>query len=324
MIKLLVLILLIPGLSFSQLNEEKYFGDNPGNLRMMSFTSGVNDSEKRPLVIALHGCTQNANSMSQQSGWNILAQKHHFVVIYPQQKRANNGSNCFNWFKSEDNNGPYGELESIKNMIDFAIQNYNIDTSRVFIYGLSAGAAMSVSLMANYPEIFKAGASFAGAPHNIVQNYSEASKAMKGKINRTPEEWGLLMPDQPNNINYPKLLIFHGDKDVIVSKSNANELIKQWSFLHKIDTVSDQLKAGFAANTKITRVSYEDSNNIEQIVYYKIKDLGHAIPIDPGRGKKEGGKQSAFSKDIDFFSTYYVAKDFGLIECKTQSPLKGD
>ena len=324
MIKLLVLILLIPGLSFSQLKEEKYFGDNPGNLKMMSFTSEVSDSEKRPLVIALHGCTQNANSMSQQSGWNILAQKHQFVVIYPQQKRANNGSNCFNWFKNEDSNGPNGEAASIKNMIGFAIKNYNIDTSRVFIYGLSAGAAMSVSLMANYPELFKAGASFAGAPHNIVQNYSQASKAMKGKINKSPEEWGALMPDQPDSINYPKLLIFHGDKDVIVNNRNANELIKQWSFVHKIDTISDQLQAGFAVNTKITRVSYADSNNNEQIVYYKVKDLGHALPIDPGRGKKQGGKQSAFSKDIDFFSTYYVAKDFGLIEYKNQSPLKGN
>ena len=308
------LLLFIPFLSFAQLKEEHNFGENPGNLKMFAFTAKVSQNEARPLVVALHGCSQTAASMSQQSGWNNLAMDHNFIVIYPQQKRSNNGSNCFNWFKENDTDKNSGESQSIKSMVDFAIENYNIDTNQIFIYGLSAGAAMAVSQMANYPELYNTGAIFAGAPHKIVTKYSQAMKAMNGKMNKTPEEWGkLVAPDSIKN-KYPKLLVFHGEKDPFVDINNAYELIEQWSYLHQTDAEEDSLIQSFENNPTVQRISYFNDNKEEVIVFYKIANIGHALPVDPGKRKNQGGETGTFSKDIDFFSTYYVAKDFGLVK----------
>ncbi len=281
---------------------------------MFSFTDEGVEYGKRPLVVALHGCSQTAKSMAEQSGWNKLAKEHQFVVIYPQQKRSNNSSNCFNWFKEKDITKDSGESKSIISMVDFAIKNYDIDTAKIFIYGLSAGAAIGVSMMANYPEIFQAGAIFAGAPHKIVTKYSEAIKAMNGKIDKTPEEWGKLITDNPSEQNYPKLIVFHGEKDLVVDINNAEELIEQWSYLHETDAEQDSTIQNYDGSKTVERKSFFNRNNEEVITYYKIANIGHALPVDPGKSEKQGGQTGAFAKDIDFFSTFYVAKDFGLLD----------
>ena len=61
------------------------------------------------MVVVLHGCTQSAAKVAEQSGWNVLADKHGFVVIYPEQKFSNNTSGCFNWFYSKDIDPKSGE-----------------------------------------------------------------------------------------------------------------------------------------------------------------------------------------------------------------------
>src|ERR1700744_5702056 len=79
------------------------FGSNPGNLNMYSYVpTGISGSA--PLVVVMHGCTQNATTVASQSGWNTLADRHKFYVVYPEQNSANNSSTCFNWFLSGDQN----------------------------------------------------------------------------------------------------------------------------------------------------------------------------------------------------------------------------
>jgi hypothetical protein len=51
----------------------------------------------------------------------------------------------------------------------------------------------------------------------------------------------------------------------------------------------------------------------EAVVFYKVKDLGHAIPVNPGYCDNEGGKTGVFATDKQFYSTFYTACEFGLI-----------
>jgi len=74
------------------------FGTNPGALNMYSYVP-IGISGAAPLVVAMHGCTQNAVTIATEAGWNTLADRHKFYVVYPEQIAANNSSNCFNWFK---------------------------------------------------------------------------------------------------------------------------------------------------------------------------------------------------------------------------------
>src|SRR5437870_4116551 len=88
------------------------FGTNPGNLNMYAYIpQGI--SANAPLVVVMHGCTQNATIVSGESGWNTLADRHKFYVVYPEQNSSNNSSYCFNWFQSGDQDRNQGEVLSI-------------------------------------------------------------------------------------------------------------------------------------------------------------------------------------------------------------------
>src|SRR6516225_5602523 len=54
--------------------EVAEFGTNPGNLRMFEFLpDGLPPSA--PLVVVMHGCTQDATTFANETGWIQLADK---------------------------------------------------------------------------------------------------------------------------------------------------------------------------------------------------------------------------------------------------------
>lgn len=308
-----VLFVLFETLVFSQakLVRIEDFGDNPGNLNLFINPGNSRDAELKPLIIALHGCSQTPKSFTRDTGLASLANDYDFITLYPTQKRSNNPYGCFNWFLNRDQERRGGELESIINMIDYAIRNYPIDTGRIYVFGLSAGAAMGVALMSQYPEKINAGAVFAGAPYKAATNAFEASGAILNVVDKTPEEWGALVSVNGQD-TYPKLIVLHGELDRTVNPKNANELIEQWTSICNIDTTSDTLY--HFPNTEVDRYGYKDQFNEEKVVYFKVGNIGHAVPIDPGTERTQGGKTGLFAKDVDFFSSYYVLREFGIIQ----------
>ncbi|GAA3515334.1 poly(hydroxyalkanoate) depolymerase family esterase [Streptosporangium album] len=126
------------------------FGGNPGNLAMYSYRpDGL--ASGRPLVVLLHGCTQNASGYFSNSGWRKYADQSGFALVVPQTSSSNNSSSCFNWFETGDTTRGQGEAASIRAMVSYAVANYGTDPSRVYVTGLSAGGAMSAVMPATYP-----------------------------------------------------------------------------------------------------------------------------------------------------------------------------
>lgn len=307
---ILTLIISLPILS-QTLTEVENFGDNPGKLKAFVHVPEKSDSVM-PLVIALHGCSQTASSMAEQSGWNMLADRYGFMVLYPQQSWTNNVSNCFNWFRSADIEGEKGELASIHEMIQYVMNHYNVNQKRVFIYGLSAGAAMSVAAMSNYPSLFQSGAIFAGGPYKMATNAFAGAKVMIAPPDLTPQEWGEKVTElHKTKMEYPKIIVVHGDRDNVVDIRCSYELIDQWSDLHNLDPVNRSVLANYAGNPLVTKNIIGQDEAV--VTFYEISDIGHALAVDPGDGEKQGGKTGIYADDIDFFSTYYIAKDFGII-----------
>lgn len=268
--------------------------------------------EQVPLVVVLHGCNQKPEIIAKQSGWNELAQKNGFVVVYPGQKWRNNASFCFNWFFEKNRTKYSGEIESIHQMILHAIRNYKIDPKRVFIYGVSAGAATSVNFMVNYPELIQAGAVLGGTAFKMAEGAMTALTRMSNPINLSPQEWADKVPKDSSTI-FPDLLIMHGKRDLVVDFNNGIELRDQWTALHGIDAQADSIQTNYKIEG-LNRYSYLDSAYAEKVVFYEFESMGHTIPIDPGTEKDQGGQKGMFAKDLDFFSTYFIAKDFGLIK----------
>lgn len=295
---------------FSQVNS---FGANPGNLAMYQYIpAGI--SGNAPVVVAMHGCTQDAATYANESGWNTLADQYKFYVVYPQQNSGNNPSKCFNWFKNEDINRGQGEASSIKAMVDYIKTNYSVDNARVFVTGFSAGAAMTTTMLAAYPDVFSSGAVNAGIPYKAATSMLGAFSAMGGNVSKTPAQWGNLVRGQLSSFTgtYPTVAVFHGSSDPTVKDPNLGEITKQWTNVHNTDANADATNNSFEGNPNISQKKYKNNNGKTVVVTYKIAGMGHAIAVDPGTGATQGGQTGAYATDQNFYSSYWTVVFFGI------------
>lgn len=313
----LILFLLPCSSLFPQDNliQIRPFGTNPGNLKLLFYDPG-NISRKAPLVVVLHGCTQTAQSCAEQTGWNKLAQQNGFFVLYPEQLILNHPENCFNWYRSADQSAAKGEPASIMQMISYLKQHKPIDSTRIYIIGLSAGGAMSSIMMAVFPDVFDKGGVMAGGPYKSAESVVKAGPAMLGMVSKSPEDWGQLVREQNPAYKgaYPELVVFHGGADPVVSTNNANQLIKQWVDLHHCDYEADEHEDRFKENEDVERSVYKDAGGHDVVTYYRIKGLGHAVALDTGNCPNQGGRTGLFAVDKDFHSTWWAAHFFGILE----------
>ena len=293
----------------------KDFGDNPGNLNGYYYVPEELPAGA-PLVVVLHGCSQDAAEMARLSGWNELAADHGFVVLYPQQKRINNFNSCFNWFVPEDISKGSGEARSIRQMMSYLVNELSLDSTRVYVTGISAGGAMAAVMLASYPEAFRAGAVMSGIPYGAASDLSTGLKAMRGEVTLLAEEWETRVRRQNETFTgpYPTLAIFHGVDDPIVSIINANELAEQWAGLYGLNPETPAEVEIIEGNERVKRTAYLDSAGATVLLRYDLDSLGHAIAVDPGEGATQGGAEGQFAKDVDFFSSYWAAKFFGLVQ----------
>ena len=182
------------GAKSSRLTETIGFGSNPGDLKMFSYLPGDQRArQKLPLVVVLHGCTQNAAGYDSGAGWSTLAARYGFALLMPEQKPSNNGNACFNWFNPEDTARGGGEALSIRQMIARMASDHGVDDKRIFVTGLSAGGAMTAVMLATYPETFAGGAIIAGLPYGIASNVQQALNGMFQSPSRPARELGDLV-----------------------------------------------------------------------------------------------------------------------------------
>jgi len=296
------------------LTEVGMFGDDPGNLRMFFHAPAGHDQGKMPLVVVLHGCTQSAGRIATLSGWNEPADQAGFYVLYPEQRGANNGARCFNWFKPDDIVPGQGEVASIRSMIDHAITHWPVDTNRVFVYGVSAGGGMSAALLACFPAQFQAGAIFAGAAYRSAKDTEYGRLTIHDPKDRTPAEWGALVTSlHPAGTHYPRVILIHGTSDDVVDIRHADALIAEWATVHGCDTVPDGITRDLEGIKGLEQRLYRNEGGVV-LTYYRIAGLGHKLPVDPGPPPRQGGKATWVSPDLDWHSTYAVASVFGLIK----------
>ncbi|WP_020539479.1 extracellular catalytic domain type 1 short-chain-length polyhydroxyalkanoate depolymerase [Lewinella cohaerens] len=304
--KLLIPILLFQCLETSaQMIEITDFGNNSGNLKMFLFEPS-NPKTDAEVVLVLHGCGQNASNFAEQTGWNVLAEQYGFYVIFAEQKVINNPTRCFNWFLSSDNERDIGEAKSLIDMVNYVHNNFSTDNTKNFVCGLSAGGAMTPVMLACYPDVFKSGGTWAGVPYLYEPT---------GNNDITPMEWGDKVRNAFSSYSgaYPTLFICQGTDDTVTEPINESRLVAQWTNIHDSDQIPDETELNFNGNADIEENIYLNNSNDTIIKSYTIQDMGHGIAVDPGNEIFQGGQTSAGSYDVDFYSTYWMARFFGLI-----------
>ncbi len=207
---------------------------NPGGLTMHIHAPATARSGA-PLVVLLHGCGQDPEEFATQTGWRELADSRGYVLLMPGQTEANNRQRCFNWFRPGDTGRDLGEAGSIVAMVAAAIKAHRCDPARVFVTGLSAGAAMTSCLLAAYPDVFAGGGVVAGLPAGAASGVVGAMTRMAGHGgDLSAAEWmGRARALAPIGYGgtWPLLSVWSGDADTVVAPRNSGHLAQQWTTL---------------------------------------------------------------------------------------------
>ncbi len=214
-----------------------------------------------PLVVMLHGCQQNARDFSAGTQMDNVAGKEGCFVVYPQQSNRANPAACWNWFKHNHQVRDKGEPQAIVDLVSHLVATYAIDASRIFIAGLSAGAAMAAILGEQYPEVFAAVGVHSGLPSGMASNLPDALQAMQGRGR----------PALKKNLSLPTI-IFHGDKDATVAPVNGVH------FAEALEHDADQpvLKLDGIMGRPFTRKIYRSSEGLVTGEYWVIQGASHA------------------------------------------------
>lgn len=297
-----------PPASSSRLAETMDFGSNPGNLRMYSYVP-PEVAASPALVVVLHGCTQGAAGYDYGSGWSVLAEEHGFIIVFPEQQEANNIKRCFNWFQVPDIERGRGEALSIRQMVERAVKDHGVDRARIFVTGLSAGGAMTSTMLATYPDVFAGGAIVAGLPYRCATTVAEAFECMFQGHSRPAEEWGYLVRDASSHRGpWPKVSVWHGSADATVKPLNAGEIIKQWTNVHGLEatTVRTDLVDGYPHRV------WTNADGEAVIEEYVITGMAHGTPLATGDGENSYGAAGPFLLEAGISSSYRIAQFWGL------------
>jgi poly(hydroxyalkanoate) depolymerase family esterase len=185
-----------------------------------------------PLVVMLHGCTQDPDDFAASTGMNALARDQGFYVLYPAQAQDANPSRCWNWFKHIHQTRDRGETTVIASITHAVVQAHGSDPERVYIAGLSAGGTMAAPVAAAYPKIFAAVGVHSGLPPAAARSLPQGLAAMRTGASATTLPAG--MPVRMRSEASPATaavmpvpaIVFHGDQDQTVHPRNAELVIE--------------------------------------------------------------------------------------------------
>ena len=214
------------------------------------------DGESLPLVVMLHGCTQDPDDFAAGTRMNELAQAEGFFVLYPAQAARSNSHKCWNWFSPADQRRGAGEPALLAGMVRHVLQTHSIDPDRVYVAGLSAGGAMAAILASEYPDLFAAAGVHSGVAAGAASDVPSAFSVMKNGPAAAPPwpstgatHWPTPAREakadaSPRRARAP-VIVFHGDADATVTAANGDAVIA--AALDGVEAVAEKVAGNAAA-----------------------------------------------------------------------------
>lgn len=284
------------------------FGDNPGNLVGHIYIP-EKIAKQAPLVVVLHGCTQTAAAYDQGSGWSKLADRHGFILLFPEQQRANNPNLCFNWYQASDTRRGAGEAASIHQMIAHLQASQPVDPAKIFVTGLSAGGAMTSVMLAAYPEVFAGGAIIAGIAYGCAGSVGEAFECMGGGGKTPAATLGdHVRQASPHEGPWPRVSVWHGSADRVVNANNGEDIVKQWLNVHGLPAKPQRISKVEGYPHRV----WTGKDGQPLVEQYVITGMAHGTPLAPGEAVGQSGRAGPHMLDAAISSTDRIAAFWGI------------
>ena len=270
----------------------------------------VGRRDRVPLLVMLHGCSQDAYAFAQGSRMNELADEYRFVVLYPQQSLHANALRCWNWFEPQTGQGA-AEAAAIAALVREVARRYPIDRSRVYVAGISAGGAMTAILALCYGALFAACAIVAGVMYRAADSALAGARAMHSGAAVSPENVADDAASRVSrNVQFVPALVIHGTHDSVVHPRNAEQIIRQFQrFAEVLGAPSGPLADGVEQRISTAGRSYCQRDYVrgDQLLLRSllIDGLGHAWSGGDERLRFNDAAQPDASRLIwDFLSRF--------------------
>ena len=277
--------------------EERTFSNDAGSRTYKVYVPSGYTGQSLPVVIMLHGCTQNPDDFAAGTRMNEVAEEQTFLVAYPRQPQSANMQKWWNWFNAGDQQRESGEPSLIAGIALQVIEEFSADPARVYVAGLSAGGAAAAIMADAYPDVFAAVGVHSGLACGAARDMPSAFAAMGGSGTIRPRGEGRTVPT----------IVFHGDADRTVNPVNSDHVIAQagqetaWTKM----TTRGETPGGMA----YTRTVHLDDADGEVLEQWVLHGAGHAWSGGSASGSYTDARGPDASREmIRFFLANASAK----------------
>lgn len=239
---------------------------------------GYRLEEKLPMVVVLHGCRQNHHDIRAISGFDAIADRERFIVVYPYVTTyfGIRNLNCWGWWQRFHISAGSGEVEDLRRIIDQVQHEFSIDSRRIHITGLSSGAGMTVAALVAHSKLFASGASVAGVAYGESARAVRISQFMRIRYHKLATTVQRMSSQLRGKGDLAPLLVIQSSNDQTVEPQAALNLRDSWLTSKGIRKQTPTPIKGETQSIKWEYTRYQQGRKITPVETLLVDQLKHA------------------------------------------------